>query len=90
MQSFRKRLFDAIPDDALRLDGEYVDLANDWAFMLPIVEMARNPARIPDPLYLYEPSATGKSPDGKAAREKVIARIAAKGRAAADKGRTEQ
>ena len=87
LRSFRKRLFDAIPDDALRLDGEYVELANDWAFMLPIVEMARNPAHIPDPLYLYEPSATGKNPAGRAAREKVIARIVARNRTLADDGR---
>ena len=43
LRSFRKRLFDAVPDEALRLDGEYVDIANDWAFMLPIVEMAAQP-----------------------------------------------
>ena len=43
LRSFRKRLFDAVPDEALRLDGEYVDVANDWAFMLPIVEMAAHP-----------------------------------------------
>ena len=60
LRSFRKRLFDAIPDDALRLDGAYADLANVWAFMLPIVEMAENPVHIAEPLYLHEPSGTGK------------------------------
>ena len=78
LRSFRKRLFGAIPDEALRLDGDYVDLANDWAFMLPIVEMAKNPVHIPEPLYLYEPSGTGKGA-GQAAREEVIGRIVAKG-----------
>ena len=77
LRSFRKRLFDAIPDEALRLDGEYIDLANDWAFMLPIVEMAGNPAYIPEPLYLYEPSGMGKG-TGRAAREETIRRIVAK------------
>ena len=90
LRSFRKRLFDAIPDEALRLDGDYVDLASDWAFMLPIVEKARNPAYVREPLYLYEPSGTGKDPAGRAAREKVIARIVAKGRATAGKGRAGQ
>ena len=79
LRSFRKRLFDAIPDDALRLDGEYVDLANDWAFMLPIVEMARNPVRVTEALYLYEPSGIGKDAAGRAAREETVARIVAKG-----------
>ncbi len=78
LRSFRKRLFDAIPDEALRLDGDYVDLANDWGFMLPIVEMADNPVHIPEPLYLYEPSGTGKGA-GRAAREEAIGRIVAKG-----------
>ena len=78
LRSFRKRLFDAIPDDALRLDGEYIDIPNDWAYMLPIVEMARNPAHIADILYLHEPSGTGKDGEGKALRDEVIARIVAK------------
>lgn len=78
LRSFKKRLFDAIPDDALRLDGEYIDLANDWAYMLPIVEMAENPVHIAEPLYLYEPSGVGRGVD-RADREEVIARIVAKG-----------
>ena len=78
LRSFRKRLFDAIPDAALRLDGEYVDLANDWAYMLPIIELAQRPVHIAEPLYLHEPSGTGKDAAGKAAREEVIGRIVAK------------
>ena len=77
LRSFRKRLFDAIPDEDLRLDGEYIDLANDWAYMLPIVEMAKHPVHIEEPLYLHEPSGTGKGTD-RAARDEVIARIVAK------------
>ncbi len=76
LRSFRKRLFDAIPDEALRLDGDYVDLASDWAFMLPIVEMAEKPVHIPEALYLHEPSGVGKGA-GSAAREEVIRRIVA-------------
>ena len=77
LRSFRKRLFDAIPGEDLRLDGEYIDLANDWAYMLPIVEMAKHPVHIEEPLYLHEPSGTGKGAD-RAARDEVIARIVAK------------
>ena len=77
LRSFRKRLFDAIPDDALRLDGAYVDLANDWAFMLPIVELAENPVHIAEPLYLHEPSGAGKGA-GRAEHEATIGRIVAK------------
>lgn len=71
LRTFRKRLFDAIPDHELRVDGNYVDIAVDWAFMLPIVEMARRPEWIRQPHYLYEPSGLGKG-DGRRAREKQI------------------
>ena len=70
----------------LRLGGEYIDLANDWAYMLPIVEMARNPVHIAEALYLHEPSGTGKDADGKLLRDEVIARIVAKA-PASPKGR---
>ena len=77
LRSFRKRLFDATPDDALRLDGDYVDMATDWAFMLPIIEMAEHPVHVAEPLYLHEPSGRGKGED-RAKREAIIARIMAR------------
>ncbi len=40
-----------------------------------IVEMARNPARVTEALYPYEPSGTGKDAAGTAAREETVARI---------------
>jgi len=63
LRTFRKRLFDAIPDQDLRINGQYVDIAVDWAFMIPIVEMAEKPVWIREPLYLYEPSGMGKGLD---------------------------
>jgi broad specificity phosphatase PhoE len=77
LRTFRKRLFDAIPDHELRLDGRYVDMAVDWAFMPPIVEMAKQPAWIREPLYLYEPSGLGKGAEQEA-RERQIAAIVRK------------
>ena len=56
LRTFRKRLFDAIVVEDLKLDGQWIDIATDWAFMIPIVEMASSPRHIPDPLYLYEPA----------------------------------
>jgi broad specificity phosphatase PhoE/glycosyltransferase involved in cell wall biosynthesis len=77
LRTFRKRLFDAIPDHELRIDGHYVDIAVDWAFMLPIVEMARRPEWIREPLYLYEPSGLGKGAQ-RAAREEQIRSLVAR------------
>lgn len=78
LRSFRKRLFDAIPYDALRLDGDYVDRVNDWAYMLPIIELSAKPAYIADRLYLHEPSVAGRNVS-RAEREGIAARIVAKG-----------
>ena len=77
LRSFRKRLFDAIPDEALRLDGEYIELASDWAFMLPMVESATRPTHLNEPLYLHEPSGCGKGAD-RTVREETIGRIVGK------------
>ena len=75
LRSFKKHLFDAIPDSALRDDdGGYFKLAQDWAYMLPIAEMARHPVWIKDPLYFYEPERKNK-PAIKKEREATIARI---------------
>ncbi|MGQ0615082.1 MAG: glycosyltransferase [Planctomycetaceae bacterium] len=74
LRTFRKRLFDSIPDELLRLDGEYVDLASDWAFMVPMALRARRPVWIREPLYLHEPSGEGKRRD-QARRELVIGRL---------------
>lgn len=56
LRSFRKYLFDAISEEDLRLDGKWIDRAEDWAYMLPIVEMAEDPKYITERIYFYEPS----------------------------------
>ena len=77
LRTFRKRLFAAIDVEDLRIDGEWIDVATDWAFMVPIIEMASSPRRIADSLYLYEP-AEPKTESSRRERDAVIARILAK------------
>ena len=77
LRTFRKRLFDAIDIDDLKIDGQWIDVATDWAFMVPIVEMASGPRWIAESLYLYEP-AEPKNDDSRRERDAVIARILAK------------
>lgn len=74
LRSFRKRLFDGIPDWRMRLDGKYVEICVDWAFMVPMVERATTPRYLPHKLYYYESSGLGKGGQ-LAAREASIARI---------------
>jgi 2-polyprenyl-3-methyl-5-hydroxy-6-metoxy-1,4-benzoquinol methylase len=77
LRSFKKSLFEAIPDDYLRLDGEYVDLASDWAIMLPMVELALSPRWIEQALYLHEPGGV-RDPGTIQQRELVIAALIAR------------
>ena len=74
LRTFKKRLFDGIAAEDLKLDGEWIDPATDWAFMVPIVEMAASSRHIPDPLYLYEPAAP-KDAESRGERDAVIASI---------------
>ena len=74
LRTFRKYLFDAIAVGDMKLGGEWIDLANDWAFMVPIIEMSSNPKYIPEPLYLYEPAAP-KDAEVRKRRDSIIARI---------------
>jgi SAM-dependent methyltransferase/glycosyltransferase involved in cell wall biosynthesis len=74
LRTFRKRLFDQVTDTELQIDGEFVDLASDWALMLALVERAEHPVCIDKPLYLHEPSGVGKRHD-RHKREAIIARI---------------
>ena len=76
-RSFRKRLFDFIDTSDFKIDGEWIDVAEDWAFMLPIVEMAKKPVMIPDILYLHEPYRL-KTEEFRKYRESVIAQIVTK------------
>ena len=77
LRTFKKRLFDAIAVKDFKIDGEWIDRATDWAFMVPIIEMAANPRFIPDRLYLYEPGIP-KDEDGRRERDYVIGRILSK------------
>lgn len=77
LRTFRKYLFDSISPDDLKIDGEWITEADDWAYMIPMVEMAENPEVIEDIVYFYEPSPD-KSKRDKKKYENTIAKIVAK------------
>ena len=72
LRTFRKRLFDSIAREDLQIDEQWIDPAADWAFMVPIIEMAVSPRHVPDTLYLYEP-AVPKDAESRRERDAVIA-----------------
>ena len=77
LRSFKKHLYDALPGDYLKIGGEWIPFAEDWAFMLPMVEMARKPVHITEPLYFYEPTGS-KDERTRVMREDLIHEIVSK------------
>lgn len=74
LRTFRRYLFDQVNLADLQIDGKWVDLASDWAFMLPIIEMANKPVWLRKPNYLHEPG-DARNAEYRAAREDVIATL---------------
>lgn len=77
LRTFKKSLFESIPDDYLRLGGEYVELASDWAMMLPMAELAVSPRWLRQTMYLHEPGGR-RDPETTRQRELVIAALIAR------------
>ncbi|MCL5438337.1 MAG: glycosyltransferase, partial [Candidatus Thermoplasmatota archaeon] len=72
LRTFRKYLFDQIRLEDFQVDGEWVPYAEDWAIMLPIVELSKNPFHLTTPVYFYEPSSKNYSIGD---RESIIGKI---------------
>ena len=52
LRGFRKSLFQQVPKDYFRLEGRWVDDVSDYAVMLPMAELAKEPLFI-DSTYFY-------------------------------------
>ncbi len=77
LRTFRKALFDRLEEEDMMVDGEWIPHTEDWAYMVPMAEMARHPVHIVEPLYLYDPSAD-KSKRSIEERERLIASVMSK------------
>lgn len=63
---FRRRLFDAVDIDSdLKLDGKFVEVNTDFAFMLPMVAASKKCKFIDKVLYYFEPSEGNQASNGK-------------------------
>jgi uncharacterized radical SAM superfamily Fe-S cluster-containing enzyme len=56
LRTFKKQLFDLIPVEYFLINGRWISHAEDWAFMLPMVDIAEKPTHVLDVLYFDEPS----------------------------------
>lgn len=77
LRTFRKGLYDRVPQEYLKLDGEWVPNTEDWAFMIPMVELSSRPFYVQKPVYFYQPSPQ-KSERSIAQREEIISRLLSK------------
>lgn len=77
LRTFRKYLFDMISPMDFKIDGKWIEEADDWAYMLPMVEMSKHPEVIHDIIYFYEPSPEKKERNI-SKYENTIAKIVAK------------
>jgi hypothetical protein len=74
LRTFKKYLFDQIPMEYFRMDGDWIPHTEDWAFMLPMIDIAKSPRHIKEPLYYYEPSLD-KSFRKITERERIIGEV---------------
>ncbi|MCC6426034.1 MAG: hypothetical protein IT435_04365 [Phycisphaerales bacterium] len=77
LRAVRKALFDLLPDDLLKLNGAWLDMCDDYAVMVPLSEVARNPVYVGEYWYWHE-RTTGKTEEELRAREDVIERLLAR------------
>lgn len=77
---FKRYLFDAVDIETdLKIDGKLVEINTDFAFMLPMIRVAKKKAFIEEVLYYFEPSMDNVKRQGKysdhykaAIREKLL------------------
>lgn len=77
LRTFKKQLYDKIPEDYLKIENDWVPHTEDWAFMIPIVELSKKPAWIQEPIYFYEPSQQKRNVSFEE-RERIIKEIVSK------------
>ena len=53
LRAFTKELFDQVPVDEYRIDGQWIPDISDYATMLPMAEMARKPIQLTDQYFIW-------------------------------------
>ena len=71
LRSFTKQLFSQLSQEDLTIDGQWIEVCEDHAIMIPLSEMAQKPIYIPRYCYFYDRSA----PYDEAVRKKRQATI---------------
>ncbi len=57
LRAFTKELFDQVPTEEYRVDGQWIPDISDYATMLPMAEIARKPTQLVDQYFLWHERA---------------------------------
>jgi hypothetical protein len=72
-----RNIFSAIPGSYLKIEGNWIPYVENWAIMIPMVEMAQHPVYIGQKLYFSEPTRK-KDPVTRSMGEDLIGQITVK------------
>lgn len=68
---FTKELFEKVNSDDMKRDGEWINICTDFAYAVPMIQLANSPQWIERPIYFFEPSRANQNKEGKYRIEKV-------------------
>ena len=55
----------------MKRDGEWINICTDFAYAVPMIQLAKNPQWIERPIYFFEPSIANQKKEGNYRIEKV-------------------
>ncbi len=68
---FTKELFKKVNPNDMKRDGEWINICTDFAYAVPMIQLAKNPQWIERPIYFFEPSIANQKKEGNYRIEKV-------------------
>ena len=55
----------------MKRDGEWINICTDFAYAVPMIQLANSPQWIEQPIYFFEPSIANQKKEGNYKIEKV-------------------
>ena len=68
---FTKALFTSVNLNDLKRDGKWINICTDFAYAVPLIQHAKKPSWIEQPIYYFEPSIENQKKEGKYRAENV-------------------
>ena len=61
---FTKALFDKVDSEDMKKDGEWINICTDFAYAVPMIQLADKPSWIEEAIYYFEPSLANQRKKG--------------------------